>query len=70
MALKNGKNLVWFPEGERALEGKLLQFKPGIGMLVEKLAVPVVPVFLEGTAEALPPGRYWPVRHQNKSDIW
>ncbi len=64
MALKNGKNLVWFPEGERALDGQLLQFKPGIAMLIQKIGVPVVPVYLEGTAEALPPGHYWPTRHK------
>ncbi len=64
LALKNSKNLVWFPEGERALHGKLLDFKPGIGMLIEKIAVPVVPVYLEGTAQALPPGHYWPTKHK------
>jgi long-chain acyl-CoA synthetase len=64
MALKSGKNLVWFPEGERALDGKLLEFKPGIGVLLDKISVPVVPVYLEGTAEALPPGHYWPTKHK------
>jgi len=60
MALKNGKNLVWFPEGERTLDGKLLEFKAGVGMLLEKSDIPVVPVYIEGAREALPPGRYWP----------
>jgi long-chain acyl-CoA synthetase len=66
MALKNGKNLVWFPEGERTLDGNLLPFKPGIGMLLQKSEVPIVPVYLKDTAKALPPGRYWPVRHKIK----
>ncbi|MBS1994927.1 MAG: AMP-binding protein [Cyanobacteria bacterium SZAS LIN-2] len=64
MALKNGKNLVWFPEGERTLDGHLLKFKAGIGMLTEKADIPLVPVYLEGTAEALPPGQFWPTRHK------
>ena len=64
LALKNGKNLVWFPEGERTLDGKLLPFKAGIGMLLQKSDVPIVPVYLEGTAEALPAGRYWPIKHK------
>src|SRR5690606_25284522 len=30
--LREGHNLIWFPEGERSREGRLLPFKPGIGM--------------------------------------
>lgn len=59
--LKKGRCLIWFPEGERTLDGKLLKFKPGIGMLLEKFEdVEVVPVYLDGTREALPPGAIWP----------
>lgn len=59
--LKKGSSLIWFPEGERTLDGKLLKFKPGIGMLLEKFEdVEVVPVYLDGTREALPPGALWP----------
>ncbi|MBU6452263.1 MAG: AMP-binding protein [Cyanobacteria bacterium REEB67] len=66
MALKNGKNLVWFPEGERTLDGNLLPFKAGIGKLLQKSEVPIVPCYLKDTARALPPGRYFPVRHKIK----
>jgi long-chain acyl-CoA synthetase len=54
--LKRGNNLVWFPEAERTLDGKLLKFKTGIGMLLENSTVPIVPVYLDGTREAMPPG--------------
>ncbi len=59
--LKKRRSLIWFPEGERTLDGKLLTFKPGIGMLLEKFEeIEVVPVYLDGTREALPPGAFWP----------
>src|SRR5256886_2312911 len=49
IVLKKKKNLVWFPEGERSPNGKLQDFKPGIGMLLEKFPVCVIPVFIHGT---------------------
>ena len=64
--LKAGNNLVWFPEGERTLDGKLLPFKQGIGLLLQKSDVSVVPVYLDGTREALPPGAFFPRFHQIK----
>jgi long-chain acyl-CoA synthetase len=61
--LKAGSNLIWFPEGERTLDGKLLPFKEGIGLLLAKSDVEVVPVYLDGTYEALPPGAFLPRFH-------
>src|SRR6266480_4640760 len=58
--LKKKKNLVWFPEGERSASGKLQEFKPGIGMLLEHFPTSVIPVFVHGTHEALPPGKFFP----------
>src|SRR5579883_2346131 len=59
--IRNGKSLVWFPEGERTLDGQLLPFKPGIGLLLDGMEqLPVVPVFLKGTREALAPGAFFP----------
>src|SRR5438874_9237991 len=58
--LKKKKNLVWFPEGERSANGKLQEFKPGIGMLLEHFPAPVIPVFVHGTHQALPPGKFLP----------
>jgi long-chain acyl-CoA synthetase len=56
--LKRGKNLVWFPEGERSPTGRLQPFKPGVGMLLNYYRVPVVPVFIHGTYEAMPRGQF------------
>jgi long-chain acyl-CoA synthetase len=56
--LRRGQNLVWFAEGERSRTGSVQQFKPGVGMLLEHYPVPVVPVFIRGTYEAMPRGRF------------
>ncbi len=54
------RGLIWFPEGQRSENGELLEFRPGIGMLLEHFAVPVIPVMIHGTHEAMPPGRRLP----------
>jgi long-chain acyl-CoA synthetase len=56
--LRRKQNLVWFAEGERSPTGTLQSFKPGIGMLLNNYPVPVVPVFIRGTYEAMPRGRF------------
>ncbi|HJQ29678.1 MAG TPA: AMP-binding protein, partial [Rubrobacter sp.] len=58
--LKRQENLVWFPEGHRSHTGELQPFRPGIGVLLNRFPVPVVPVFIRGTFEAMPPGKAWP----------
>jgi long-chain acyl-CoA synthetase len=56
--LGRGRNLVWFAEGERSRTGSLQPFKPGVGLLLDHYPVPVVPVFIRGTYEAMPRGRF------------
>jgi 1-acyl-sn-glycerol-3-phosphate acyltransferase len=46
---------ILFPEGTRSRDGTMGRFKPGLGMLVAGTEVPVVPCYLDGTYEALPP---------------
>jgi long-chain acyl-CoA synthetase len=58
--LKRKKSLVWFPEGHRSASGELQPFQPGIGMLLHHFPVPVVPVYLHGPYEAMPPGAVLP----------
>jgi 1-acyl-sn-glycerol-3-phosphate acyltransferase len=55
---------VLFPEGGRTRDGRLMRFKPGIGMLVAGTPVPVVPCYLKGTFEALPANRVVPRPHR------
>jgi long-chain acyl-CoA synthetase len=56
--LRRGQNLIWFAEGERSPTGSLQPFKPGVGMLLSYYPVPVVPVFIRGTYEAMPRGKF------------
>jgi long-chain acyl-CoA synthetase len=61
--LERGDPLVWFPEGGRSTDGRLQAFLPGVGLLLERTGVPAVPVWIEGTFEAWPPGQRLPRRH-------
>lgn len=58
--LDRGDNLIWFPEGTRSDTGELQDLKRGIGRLLDHFRVPVVPVHLSGTHEALRPGSLVP----------
>jgi len=59
-ALEHGFALVWFPEGARSADGHLQPFLPGVGWLLEKSGVPVVPIHIAGSFEAWPPDRRLP----------
>lgn len=56
-ALRQGYNLVWFPEGAIARNGQLQPFRSGIGLILRVISVPVVPVWIAGTYEAMPRGQ-------------
>ena len=56
--LQRGKNLVWFPEGQRSRDGKLQPFKRGIGIILDHHRVPVVPVHIGGSEKAMPFGSF------------
>lgn len=58
--LAGGDVLVWFPEGRRSRDGALQKFRPGVGVLLERMSVPVLPVRIEGSFAAWPPHRRWP----------
>jgi len=51
---------ILFPEGTRTRTGIPGPFKPGIGRLVAGTQAPVVPCFIEGAFDAMPPGRHLP----------
>ena len=54
--LEAGALLLVFPEGTRTGDGSIGRMKPGIGMLAERAAVPIVPVLIDGAYEILPKG--------------
>jgi len=58
--LQRGHSLVWFPEGRRSPDGHLQELRPGIGLVLKVQPVAVIPVWIEGSREVLPPGRRLP----------
>ncbi|WP_373036770.1 1-acyl-sn-glycerol-3-phosphate acyltransferase [Sulfurimonas sp.] len=60
LPLKKGHNLVIFPEGARTRDRKLLEFRPFFAMLSKTHNVPIVPVVVDGSYEALPTGKILP----------
>ncbi|HMJ07733.1 MAG TPA: AMP-binding protein [Pyrinomonadaceae bacterium] len=48
IGLRNGKVLNIYPEGERAYDGELHEFKKGAAILATELDLPILPVALDG----------------------
>lgn len=59
-ALKRGEAVMLFPEGTRTRDGNLQSAKPGLGFLVAKADVPVVPARIWGSFEAMGRGKSLP----------
>src|SRR5260221_13373989 len=62
-----GKAVLMFPEGTRSQDGELQEARAGIGMIVAKARVPIVPVRIFGTDQALPKGANFP--HPTRVEI-
>jgi long-chain acyl-CoA synthetase len=52
--LRQGRPLIFYPEGERSIDGTPRIFKKGAAILSIHLQVPIVPVAIEGFYEAWP----------------
>jgi 1-acyl-sn-glycerol-3-phosphate acyltransferase len=59
--LSRGVPLLIFPQGGRSKDGIIGPFKPGAAVLSMTIGAPCVPVAIIGAADAMPPGRNWPV---------
>ena len=59
--LKSGWNLVLFPEGSRSPDGRIQEFKPGVGHLANETGTPVVPVHIRGAHRIMPKGQKLPL---------
>lgn len=53
--LKEGYCVVIYPEGGRAYDGVMRDFKSGVGKLHLESGVPVLPAALKGTQDLMPP---------------
>ena len=58
--VESGYHLLIFPEGTRSPDGSLQEFKPAIGYLSFAAGVDILPVYLEGTHQAMPKGAFAP----------
>ncbi|HEV2826896.1 MAG TPA: AMP-binding protein, partial [Pyrinomonadaceae bacterium] len=54
--LDRGYNALIFPEGTRSVTGEMAEFKPIIGYLSLHTGVGILPVYLQGTYDAMPKG--------------
>ena len=58
-ALRQGSNLLIFPEGTRQLAGEMGDFKPGFALIAKQARAPVQALFIESNSPYLRKG--WPL---------
>jgi 1-acyl-sn-glycerol-3-phosphate acyltransferase len=54
--LAEGEKVVLFPEGTRSSDGQLQKPQLGAAMLAHRAGVPIIPVYVAGTYDIMPPG--------------
>jgi len=59
--LKKGYCLMYFPEGQRSIDGKVKEFRKGIGILAKESKAKILPVYLDGAYKAWPRTRPVPL---------
>jgi len=62
--IRDGYILLIFPEGTRSETGVMADFKPSLGYLAMSNRCGILPMYLAGTHDAMPKGRYLPKRGQ------
>jgi 1-acyl-sn-glycerol-3-phosphate acyltransferase len=60
--IREGWNIIVFPEGTRSVDGWLQRFRHGTARLALDMKMPVVPIAIVGAYAAMPKGRSWPKR--------
>jgi len=61
-----GWNLMMFPEGTRSRQGDLGKVRSGAAILAAHVGADIVPIFVAGTHDVMPPGQNWPKRVPGK----
>jgi 1-acyl-sn-glycerol-3-phosphate acyltransferase len=55
-------NLLIFPEGTRSRDGEIGKIRSGAAVIAAQHGLNIVPIWVGGTHEAMPPGQNWPKR--------
>jgi 1-acyl-sn-glycerol-3-phosphate acyltransferase len=63
--LDQGWSLLLYPEGTRSRDGMPGPLRRGAAVLAASHNLTIVPIRVTGTAEAMPPGRFWPRRRRD-----
>jgi 1-acyl-sn-glycerol-3-phosphate acyltransferase len=58
--IREGLNIIIFPEGTRSKDGKLLPFKKGVFSLAVRAGVSVIPIGINGSSRLQPKGSLMP----------
>ena len=66
--IEDGWNLLMFPEGTRSRDGKIGKVRSGAAVIAANHGVDMVPIYVSGTHDAMPPGRNWPKRRPGR--LW
>jgi 1-acyl-sn-glycerol-3-phosphate acyltransferase len=66
-------NLLMYPEGTRSRDGRIGKLRSGAAALASQHGLSIVPIYVTGTHDAMPPGQNWPKRRfykpRHKIDI-
>ena len=55
-----------FPEGTRSRDGEIGKPRSGAAVLAANHDIDIVPIYLSGTHQAMPPGQNWPKRRPGR----
>ncbi|MGH2805587.1 MAG: lysophospholipid acyltransferase family protein, partial [Thermoleophilaceae bacterium] len=59
--IRDGGSLLVFPEGTRSRDGRVGRLRSGAALLAAEHRLPIVPIYMSGTREAMPRGHRWMV---------
>jgi 1-acyl-sn-glycerol-3-phosphate acyltransferase len=61
-----GWNLLMFPEGTRSRGGQIGKVHSGAAVIAAHHEIDIVPIYVIGTHDAMPPGQNWPKRRPGR----